>query len=85
VWFVFSHSSASLTFVASHVIFPDKSNEMAVDSWPLGPLPQNKLDAILAKLRGHKHLFEAKATQGLLGLWPSGIMTSALSFVLKFL
>jgi hypothetical protein len=46
-------------FVASYIIFPGESTETAVDLQPLGSIPRNKLDIILAKLKGHKHLFEA--------------------------
>jgi hypothetical protein len=35
-----------------------------VDSQPLGLDPLNEIDAIVTKLRGHKHLFEANAARG---------------------
>jgi hypothetical protein len=59
----FSCSSLILTLLATHIIFPGESEEVEVDSRPLGLVPQHEVDAIVAKLKGHKHLFEANAVQ----------------------
>jgi hypothetical protein len=53
----------ALTFLATHIIFPDKSEEISIDSRPLGPAPQSEIDAIVSKLKSHKHLYEATFTQ----------------------
>jgi hypothetical protein len=59
----FSCFSPFLMLVATYIIFPGELNEIAVDSRSLGPVPQNEVDATVAKLKGYKHLFEAKATE----------------------
>ena len=36
----------------------------AIDSKPLGPVPQSEVDATVATLKAHKHVFEATTPQG---------------------
>jgi hypothetical protein len=51
---------------ASDAILLDNSQEIIVDTRPMGPLPQSEVDAICTKLKEHKHLFtaQAKVTEG---------------------
>jgi hypothetical protein len=58
-----SCSISTLTFLATHIIFSGESNQNAIDSKPLGPVPQSDIDPIVATLKAHKHLFEARAPQ----------------------
>jgi hypothetical protein len=56
-----SCSISTLTSLATHIIFSGESNQNAIDSKPLGPVPQSDIDRIVATLTAHKHLFEARA------------------------
>jgi hypothetical protein len=49
--------------LATYIILSGSSEKIPVDCQPLGPVPQNELDAVVATLTSHKHLFAANIPQ----------------------
>jgi hypothetical protein len=62
-YILLSGTSLTLTFLATHIILSGESDERLLDSQSLTPVPQNKINAIVAMLRSHKHLFEATVSR----------------------
>jgi hypothetical protein len=77
-----SFSLPALTFVATHIILPGQLNEIAVDSRPLGPVPPGEMHVIMAKLKGHKHLFQANVPQD--GTFSDGVGPGFKDFCILF-
>jgi hypothetical protein len=57
----FSCPTLNLTFLVTHIDFPGESNKLTIYSQPLSLVPQCEVEPLVAKLKAHMHLFEAKA------------------------
>jgi hypothetical protein len=77
-----SRISLALTFLATHIILSGESYERVLDPQPLSPVPQNEIDAIVATLRSHKHLFQAQVSQR--GTIPAALFPGKNNFCILF-